>query len=140
MYKFNYIQVSLTSLISLVLNINCKCPSDCETTRYKFEVSVSPRTPNDTALLIKSYNKKNKLLYNVNKAIQNLDSHCITPEVKQKKTQEFKQLNHSIAHSCSVLHFFWKAEAMISYKRDQRYTILDMLSKQFKIQILFKQA
>ena len=65
----------------------------------------------------------------MNKAIQNLDSHCITPEVKQKKTQEFKQLNHSIAYTSTVLHFFWKEDIMVSYKRDERYTIIDMLGK-----------
>ena len=111
----------------LVIDHMCFCPSDCESTNYIIEFSTSERSINDTALLIRSYTKKNKVLYNVGKQIKNLHHQCITPEVKEKKVQEFKQLNHSIAYSCSVLHFFWNSDTIVSYKRDQRYTMTDML-------------
>ena len=114
-------------LYLLVLNVQCKCPSDCESTKYSYAVSVSPRSPNDTALLIKSLSKKNKLMYKVKKYIENLDNMCIPYEEKQQRIKEFEQLNHSIAFSCNVLHFFWNQDTMVSYVRDQRYTIVDML-------------
>ena len=37
----------------LVIKKQCFCPSDCESTKYIFETSFSPRRPDDTALLIK---------------------------------------------------------------------------------------
>ena len=113
----------------LVIKKQCFCPSDCESTKYIFETSFSPRSPNDTALLIKSYTKKNKLMYNVTKEIQYLDNLCISYEEKKQRVQEFEQLNHSIAYTSTVLHFFWKEDIMVSYKRDERYTIIDMLGK-----------
>ena len=108
---------------------DCFCPGDCESTKYIFEVSVSPRSPNDTALLIKSYSKKNKLMHNVKNQIENLDDMCVKPDEKEKRIQELKQLNHSIAYSSTVLHFSWNIETITSYKRDRRYTIEDMLCK-----------
>ena len=68
-------------------------------------------------------------MYNVTKAIKNLDNLCISSDEKEQRIQEFEQLNHSIAYTCSVLHFFWKEDTMVSYKRDERYTIIDMLGK-----------
>ena len=68
-------------------------------------------------------------MYNVKKEIQNLDSQCISFDQKEKRIQEFEQLNHSIAYTSTVLHFFWKDDIMVSYKRDERYTIVDMLCK-----------
>ena len=116
-------------MYTLVIDKQCFCPSDCESTKYNFEVSVSPRRSNDTALLIKSYTKKNKLMYNVKKEIKILDNLCISSNEKEERIQEFEQLNHSIAYTSSVLHFFWKDDIMVSYKRDERYTIVDMLCK-----------
>ena len=113
----------------LVIKKQCFCPSDCESTKYIFETSFSPRSPNDTALLINSYTKKNMLMYNVRKEIQNLNNLCISSEEKEQRIQEFEQLNHSIAYTSTVLHFFWKEDIMVSYKRDERYTIIDMLGK-----------
>ena len=68
-------------------------------------------------------------MYNVTKEIQNLNNLCISSDEKEQRIQEFEQLNHSIAYTCSVLHFFWKEDIMVSYKRDERYTIVDMLCK-----------
>ena len=68
-------------------------------------------------------------MHNVVKEIQNLDNLCISSNEKEQRIQEFEQLNHSIAYTCSVLHFFWKDDIMISYKREERYTIMDMLCK-----------
>ena len=68
-------------------------------------------------------------MHNVVKEIQNLDNLCISSNEKEQRIQEFEQLNHSIAYTGSVLHFFWKDDIMISYKRDERYTIVDMLCK-----------
>ena len=68
-------------------------------------------------------------MHNVAKEIQNLDNLCISSNEKEQRIQEFEQLNHSIAYTCSVLHFFWKDDIMISYKREERYTIMDMLCK-----------
>ena len=112
-----------------VLDKDCFCPSDCESTKYIFEVSFSPRSHNDTVLLIKSQSKKNQLMYNVKNQIEDLDDMCIHPDEKDKRIQELKQLNHSIAYSSTVLHFSWNIDTIISYKRDQRYTIEDMLCK-----------
>ena len=70
-------------------------------------------------------------MYNVTKEIKNLDNLCISPNEKEQRIQEFEQLNHSIAYTCSVLHFFWKEDTMVSYQRDKRYTIGDMLGKLF---------
>ena len=66
-------------------------------------------------------------MYNVKKDIENLDKMCIPYEEKQKRIKEFEQLNHSIAYSSTVVHFFWNQDTMISYVRDQRYTLMDML-------------
>ena len=126
---YNIFSSNLILLHILVIKKQCFCPSDCESTKYIFETSFSPRSPNDTALLIKSYTKKNKLMYNVTKEIQYLDNLCISYEEKKQRVQEFEQLNHSIAYTSTVLHFFWKEDIMVSYKRDERYTIIDMLGK-----------
>ena len=68
-------------------------------------------------------------MYNVTKEIQNLDNLCISSNEKKQRIQEIEQLNHSIAYTCTILHFFWKDDIMVSYKRDERYTIVDMLGK-----------
>ena len=68
-------------------------------------------------------------MYNVTKEIQNLHNLCISSEEKEQRIQEFEQLNYSIAYTSTVLHFFWKEDMMVSYKRDERYTIVDMLCK-----------
>ena len=68
-------------------------------------------------------------MYNVTKEIQNLNNLCISSDEKEQRIQEFEQLNHSIAYTSTVLHFFWKEDIMISYKRDERYTIADMLGR-----------
>ena len=78
-------------------------------------------------MLIKSYSKKNKLMDNVKKEIINLDAMCITPEEKKMRLEELKQLNKSIAYTSTMIQFFWKEETMVSYVRDQHYTIVDML-------------
>ena len=66
-------------------------------------------------------------MYNVSKEIQNLHNLCISSDEKEQRIIEFEQLNRSIAYTSTVLHFFWKEEMMVSYKRDERYTIVDML-------------
>ena len=68
-------------------------------------------------------------MYNVSKAIQNLHNLCISSDEKEQRIIEFEQLNRSIAYTSTVLHFFWKEEMMVSYKRDERYTIVDMLCR-----------
>ena len=68
-------------------------------------------------------------MYNVSKEIQNLHNLCISSDEKEQRIIEFEQLNHSIAYTSTVLHFFWKEEMMVSYKRDERYTIVDMLCR-----------
>ena len=68
-------------------------------------------------------------MYNVEKQIENLDNMCIPPNEKEKRIQELKQLNHSIAYSSTILHFSWNIDTITSYKRDRRYTIEDMLCK-----------
>ena len=68
-------------------------------------------------------------MYNVSKAIQNLHNLCISSDEKEQQIIEFEQLNRSIAYTSTVLHFFWKEEMMVSYKRDERYTIVDMLCR-----------
>ena len=68
-------------------------------------------------------------MHNVKNQIEYLDDMCIHPDEKDKRIQELKQLNHSIAYSSTVLHFSWNIEIITSYKRDQRYTIEDMLCK-----------
>ena len=78
-------------------------------------------------MLIKSYSKKNKLMDNVKKEIMKLDAMCITPEEKEIRIEELKQLNNSIAYASTKIQFFWKEETMVSYVRDQHYTIVDML-------------
>ena len=78
-------------------------------------------------MLIKSYSKKNKLIDNVKKEITKLDALCITPEEKEMRIQELKQLNKSIAYTSTMIQFFWKEDTMVSYVRDQHYTIVDML-------------
>ena len=78
-------------------------------------------------MLIKSYSKKNKLLDNVKKEIKELDGMCISPEEKEMRIEELKQLNKSIAYTSTMIQFFWKEDTMVSYVRDQHYTIVDML-------------
>ena len=78
-------------------------------------------------MLIKSYSKKNKLLDNIKKEIPKLDAMCIIPEEKEKRLEELKQLNKSIAYTSTMIEFFWKEETMVSYVRDQHYSIFDMI-------------
>ena len=78
-------------------------------------------------MLIKSYSKTNKLMENVKKEIAKLDAMCITPEEKEIRIQEFKQLNNSIGYTSTRIQFFWKEDTMVSYVRDQHYTITEML-------------
>ena len=92
-----------------------------------FETSTAWRTPRDTNYLIKTYSKKNKLLDNVKKEIAKLDAMCITPEEKDIRLKELKQLNKSIAYTSTMIQFFWKEDTMVSYVRDQHYTIVEML-------------
>ena len=77
-------------------------------------------------MLIKSYSKKNKLLDNVKKEITKLNAMCISPEEKEMRLEELKQLNKSIAYTSTRIQFFWKEDTMVSYVRDQHYTIADM--------------
>ena len=111
----------------LVFDKYCFCPSDCESTQYVFETSTAWRTPRDTSYLIKSYSKKNKLLDNLKKEIAKLDAMCISPEEKDIRLKELKQLNKSIAYTSTMIQFFWKEDTMVSYVRDQHYTIVEML-------------
>ena len=111
----------------LVFDKYCFCPSDCESTQYVFETSTAWRTPRDTSMLIKSYSKKNKLMDKVKMDIKELDKLCISHEEKEIRIQELKQLNKSIAYTSTMIQFFWKEETMVSYVRDQHYTIVDML-------------
>ena len=78
-------------------------------------------------MLIKSYSKKNMLMDNVKKEIKKLDELCITPEEKELRIEELKQLNKSIGYASTRIQFFWKEDTMVSYVRDQHYTIVDML-------------
>ena len=78
-------------------------------------------------MLIKSYSKTNKLLDNVKREIKELDGMCISPEEKEIRVEELKQLNKSIAYTSTMIQFFWKEDTMVSYVRDQHYTIVDML-------------
>merc|ERR1711981_793850 len=71
---------------------------------------------------------KNKLLDNVKKEVAKLDGICISPEEKEMRLEELKQLNKSIANTSTMIQFFWKEDTMISYVRDQHYTIVDMLA------------
>ena len=75
-------------------------------------------------------------MYNVTKEIQSLNNLCISSDEKEQRIQEFKQLNHSIAYTSTVIHFFWKEDIMVSYKRDERYTIIDMLGKLLFISLI----
>ena len=110
-----------------VYNKTCFCPSDCESTQYVFETSTAWRTPRDTSMLIKSYSKKNKLMDKVKKDIKEIDTLCISHEEKEIRIEELKQLNKSIAYTSTMIQFFWKEDTMVSYVRDQHYTIVDML-------------
>ena len=78
-------------------------------------------------MLIKSYSKKNKLLDNIKKEITKLDAMCISREEKEMRLLELKQLNKSIAYTSTMIQFFWKEDTMVSYVRDQHYTIVDMM-------------
>ena len=64
---------------------------------------------------------------NVKKEIKKLDAMCITPDEKEMRFEELKQLNKSIAYTSTMIQFFWKEDTMVSYVRDQHYTIVDMM-------------
>ena len=68
-------------------------------------------------------------MYNVSKEIHSLNNLCISSDEKEQRIRELEQLNYSIAYTSTVLHFFWNEDIMVSYKRDERYTIVDMLCK-----------
>ena len=120
----------------IVYNESCFCPCDCESTKYVFETSFAWRTPRDSDLLIESYSKKKQLLDNVKKEITNLDALCISHEEKKVRIQELEQLYRSIAYTSTMIQFFWKEETMLSFVRDQYYTIVDMLGKQLLIYLV----
>jgi len=113
----------------LVFDKYCFCPSDCESTQYVFETSTAWRTARDTSYLINSYSKKNRLMDNVKKEITKLDAMCISSEEKEMRLEELKQLNKSIAYTSTMIQFFWKEDTMVSYVREQHYTIVDMLGR-----------
>ena len=75
---------------------------------------------------------------NVEKEIVKLDALCISPEEKDIRIQELKQLNKSIAYSSTMIQFFWKQDTLISYVRDQYYTIVDMLGIKYSLNQTFK--
>ena len=52
---------------------------------------------------------------------------CISPGEKKTRLEELKQLNKSIAYTSTMIQFFWKEDTMVSYVRDQHYTIVDMM-------------
>ena len=64
---------------------------------------------------------------NVKKEIKELDGMCISPKEKEMRLEELKQLNKSIAYTSTMIQFFWKEDTMVSYVRDQHYTIVEML-------------
>ena len=64
---------------------------------------------------------------NVKKEIEELDAMCISPEEKEMRLEELKQLNKSIAYTSTMIQFFWKEDTMVSYVRDQHYTIVEMM-------------
>ena len=68
-------------------------------------------------------------MYNISKEIHSLNNLCISSDEKEQRIRELEQLNHSIAYTSTVLHFFWNEDIMVSYKRDERYTIVEMLCK-----------
>ena len=103
------------------------CPGDCTLTRFNYVLSTAPRSHIDTILHATSLSKKNQLLYNLTQNIKSLDDICISPEEKEQRIKELKQLNLSITYSSSTLHFFWQHENMLSYKRDQVYDLWDMI-------------
>ena len=78
-------------------------------------------------MLINSYSKKNKLMDKLKKDIKELDALCISHEEKEIRLEELKQLNKSIAYTSTMIQFFWKEDTMVSYVRDQHYTIVDMM-------------
>ena len=61
------------------------------------------------------------------KEITKLDGMCISPEEKEVRLEELRQLNKSIAYTSTMIQFFWKEDTMVSYVRDQHYTIVEML-------------
>ena len=61
------------------------------------------------------------------KEITKLDGMCISPEEKEVRLEELRQLNKSIAYTSTMIQFFWKEDTMVSYVRDQYYTIADMM-------------
>ena len=63
----------------------------------------------------------------VTKDIKELDAMCISPEEKETRLEELTQLKKSIAYTSTMIQFFWKEDTMVSYVRDQHYTIVDML-------------
>ena len=65
----------------------------------------------------------------VKQEIANLDALCISPDEKEERILELKQLNKSIAYTSTMIQFFWKEDTMVSYVRDQYYTIIDMMGK-----------
>ena len=79
------------------------------------------------------------LMDNVKKEIKKLDAMCITPEEKETRIEELKQLNRSIAYTSTMIQFFWKEDTMVSYVRDQHYTIVDMLGIKFNLFLSHKQ-
>ena len=127
LYQINFIISDFLSPFVSVYDKTCFCPSDCESTQYVFETSTAWRTPRDTSMLIKSYSKKNKLMDKVKKDIKDLDTLCISHEEKEMRLEELKQLNKSIAYTSTMIQFFWKEDTMVSYVREQHYTIVDML-------------
>ena len=66
---------------------------------------------------------------NVKKEITKLDAMCISSEEKEMRLEELKQLNKSIAYASTMIQFFWKEDTMVSYVREQHYTIVDMLGR-----------
>ena len=74
---------------------------------------------------------------NVEKEIKKLDAMCISPEEKEIRIQELKQLNNSIAYSSTMIQFFWKQDTLVSYVREQYYTIVDMLGKNIHTNQMF---
>ena len=63
---------------------------------------------------------------NVRKEIKELDALCISKDEKEIRIDELKQLNKSIGYGSTRIQFFWKEDTMVSYVRDQHYTIVDM--------------
>ena len=117
----------------LINGTECKCPSDCEVTRYELETSAVPMVHSRKSF-VKKMKRKGQILSYIEKKINELEmAESACPDITGKTAQvlkEWKSLNKSFVESASLLHFFYKEDTMLKFNRHRLISMPSLIGKE----------